>query len=464
MKPAVLSSVVDCDLCIGCGVCASICPDQILEIQFNKFGEYTPVSKGDCTKECGLCLKVCPFADGNPDEDDIGKELFFNIAHIQHRSETGYFLATYAGYSNIGENREHGSSGGMATWLLETLLKDGIVDAVACVTHNPDTEKLFKFSIFSSVEEIRSASGSAYYPVELSNVIRFILDNPGKYAIIGLPCFVKSIRLAQQRNKKLRERIVVILGLTCGQLKNKYFTSYIGALSGLNAAPTRVFFRGKDYKQTANNYYFSFKDNSGKEFRIHRNDGISEAWGNRWFTQNACNYCDDIFAECADVSFMDAWLPEYASDPLGTNLIIVRSQRALEIFQGAIMNHAINVDEISIGDVVQSQEGVIAVKRDHLSYHLYLLNKNGITPLKKRVDMGKKMNPFILKIIRLKEKMRITTRCYPAAVNGNEVFNSEMLRKSMNHYINQIHLLQKFSSGVTFPIRIIYRFKEYLNE
>lgn len=31
----------------------------------------------------------------------------------------------------------------------------------------------------------------------------------------------------------------------------------------------------------------------------------------------ACNYCDDVFAECADVTCMDAWLPEYSQDHRG---------------------------------------------------------------------------------------------------------------------------------------------------
>ena len=42
------------------------------------------------------------------------------------------------------------------------------------------------------------------------------------------------------------------------------------------------------------------------------NDGANIAFNNGYFQLPGCSHCDDIFAECADAVFMDAWLPEYA--------------------------------------------------------------------------------------------------------------------------------------------------------
>jgi coenzyme F420 hydrogenase subunit beta len=455
MKSMVLSAVVNNDLCIGCGVCAAICPDNILEIQFNKYGEFNPVSIAECTKDCGLCLKVCPFANGNPDENILGQRLFGEVPGIQHQSEPGYFLSTFVGYSNVGGHREHGSSGGMATWLLETLLKDKIVDAVACITHNNDPEKLFNYAIFTSVDEVRASSGSAYYPVELSEVIRHIVDNPGKYAVIGLPCFVKSIRLAQQRNKILHERIVLVLGLTCGQLKSKYFTTYIGALAGLKEIPIRVNFREKDYQQPANNFYFIFNDQTENDCRIHWNEGISEAWVNRWFTPNACNYCDDIFAECADVTFMDAWLPEFSTDSHGTNLVIVRSQLANEIVLMGIKAGTINASEIEVSEVMRSQAKVIVVKRSHLAYRLHDAHLRKDKLPKKRVGMKNAWNPILRWDIELKEKMQQNSkRCFASSLK-DDTFDIRVFRQSMTTYLDRIRLLRRLSNSVLFPVTVI---------
>lgn len=452
MKFNVLSEIVDRDLCIGCGVCAAICPDDVLAMQFNPYGEYNPVDVKGCTKECGLCLKVCPFADGNPDEDAIGRLLFSETRGIQHRSETGYFLDTYVGHSNVDGHREHGSSGGIATWLLQSLLENGEVDAVVCVKSNPDPEKLFAFAVFTTGDEVRRASGSAYYPVELSGVLRYIMEHPGRYAVIGLPCFVKAIRLAQMRNRNLRERIVVVLGLTCGQLKSKHYTAYLASLAGLVEAPTRVHYRGKDPDQPASNYYFSCIGPGRKEHRVYWSGGVGEAWINRWFTPNACNFCDDIFAECADVNFMDAWLPMYAKDYQGTNLAIVRSDIVDEALCGGMEYGSLDARTISVSEVIKSQEGVVAVKRAHLADRLYRAQKQKNRTPKKRVNGKPIRNPLLRRDIVMKEEMQQMSR-QKLAASGNGLIDNGVMRRSMKRHLDRIGLLRKVSAGAMLPNR-----------
>jgi coenzyme F420-reducing hydrogenase beta subunit len=429
MKPPVLSSVVDQDLCIGCGICAALCPDSTLIMQFNRYGEYNPVSIKECTTNCGICLKICPFANGNPDEDMIGQQWFGGVPEIHHRPETGFYLETYVGYSNSKNHREHGSSGGMATWLLESLLEEGVVDAVIAVKHNPDPEKLFKFAIFETPGEVRSSSGSAYYPVEFSKVVGHILSNPGKYAVIALPCFVKALRLSQLKNKKLRDRIIIILGLTCGQLKNKQYTTYLAALAGLEERPVRVNFRGKDPEQPANNYFFTCVDRHLKEKRIYQKEGVSRVWRYRWFTPNACNYCDDVFAECADVTFMDAWLPEYSCDSRGTNFLIIRSLDILYFINKRLHSKQIYLNDIDIFQIIQSQRGVFLYKKIFLAYRLHHGKRQKKLVPKKRVMAKNSLNPLnrlkmnIISEMQNKSKQLIPIKYYSKTDILNNVKN-----------------------------------------
>jgi coenzyme F420 hydrogenase subunit beta len=443
MKSSVIANVVEHDLCIGCGLCAALCPQDALSMQWNRYGEYNPVEMTPCTTECGLCLKVCPFADSGENEDTIGERLYGAVPGIQHRSETGYYLASYVGYSE--RHRATSASGGMATWLLEALLAEGVVDHVICVAPTGDPERLFAFRVFDTPEDVRTGAGSAYYPVEMSRVIRQVLEVPGRYAVTGLPCFLKAIRLAQQRNKKLRERIVVTVGLTCGQLKSRHFTDYVAALAGVQGEVTAVRYRGKSPDQPASNYHYVFTAADGEEQRIFWNEGISEAWTNRWFTPRACSYCDDVFAECADVTCMDAWLPEYSRDSRGTSLVLVRSQAMREMVE---RGQGISLDPIPVERVIQSQAGVVAIKRQHLACRLYL-DPQGVP--EKRVAPERPKNPFLRQEVVLKERMRVLSRDRWGAGERD----GKHLREAMGPDLGRLTAGRQISKIITFPVRTL---------
>lgn len=453
MIPDVISTIVKNDLCIGCGVCAAICPDSVLQMKFNPFGEYNPFKDKECVKECGLCLKVCPFSDGNDNEDTLGNTLYGTVPGVFHNRETGYYLDCFAGYAP--DKRSLGSSGGMATWLLSALLKNGIVDYVVAVIPNDDPDQLFKFTIFNDAQSVLGASGSAYYPVELSGVLREIINNPGRYAIIGLPCFIKAIRLASRKNKRLNERITVTLGLVCGQLKSKQYTEYLAALSGIIPPLVHVHYRGKSPEEPASNYYFSCKNNEGDSGKIFWTGGVAEAWTNRWFTPNACNYCDDIFAECADVTFMDAWLPEYSKDFSGTSLVLVRSPRLQTLISEGCRSKEIISETISVMKAIESQAGGIAEKHSDISYRLFASLKKGAVTPQKRIEPSGNAGILQKKKIMLKDQMREVSRNFWAEQSDKGSHDLKKFKERMNSSLNQLKKWKKLSRTSELPLTLI---------
>ena len=444
----VCESIVDKNLCIGCGVCAAVCPPSVLEMKFNIFGTYVPVEyKEGCLEKCDLCLRACPFTDQDDNEDTLAKAAFGQTAGISHTPELGYYLDCYVGYSTINNQRLNGASGGMATWFLEKLLSDGVVNKVVCVTPNSgDVEKLFHFDILDTAEAVRKCSKSCYYPVEISDVVSRILNEDGRYVIIGLPCLLKSLRLVMRKNKRLRQRIVVLVGLACGQTKSKFFVEYLASLLGGSQYPLReVKFRIKDPDRPASDYGIRLGWLELNELitrQIFWTEGISKAWTHDYFKPNSCNFCDDVFAETADVVFMDAWLPKYIEDYRGHSLIINRKEEFIKIFEDAKASENVNLETINKIEVIKSQKGTLRLKRQVMQYRLYLAEKAGLSTPQKRwtsaIDIGKQ-EQIITKL-----KMEIRERSFLLWAEEKNASKMDPILKWKNAQINLLTFLKRF--------------------
>lgn len=404
----VCTEIVAKNLCIGCGLCAGICPTKTLEIRFNESGEYVARdTKGRCSDGCEHCLTVCPFSGQLQNEDTLGEMLFGKIQGTKHRLETGYYLESFVGYSKVHGHRENGASGGLATWMLETLLKENIVDHVACVSATDDPERLFKFVICNTPEDVRSCSRSCYYPVEMSKVIQHILSHERRYAIIGLPCACKAIRLGMQLSPKLQRRVKLVLGLVCGQTKSKFFAEYVCALGGGDPYSLNgITFRIKDSNHPASDYGLKWvcRDRTNRAYGgvVFWTEGMNRIWLDRYFTPNACNFCDDVFVELADVCFMDAWLPGYSKDPNGHSIVIVRNKKLADVFSRAVDNGAIQRTYINITEVIRSQQGVLDAKRGGLLERRHLAENEGQAVPQKRFYLCKpRLSPVRKLLIKL---------------------------------------------------------------
>jgi coenzyme F420 hydrogenase subunit beta len=404
--------VVPNDLCIGCGVCAGICPVNVLTMRFDEFGAYVPVEEEEgCLPKCDLCLRACPFTDQEDDEDTLAQVAFGQTAEIQHTPELGYYLDTYIGYSRVDGHRENGASGGLATWFLETLLTRDMVDKVICVTPYPgNPQRLFRFAVLDSVEAVRKASRSCYYPVEMSEVIRHVLSHDGRYAITGLPCFLKGLRLAMRKNRRLRHRIIAMGGLVCGQTKTRFFVEYLCALCGGDPADlVEVQFRLKDSDRSAKDYAHRFIWKNHEQLisrKIYWSEGIQKVWTHDYFKPNACNFCDDVFAETADVVFMDAWLPQYSQDPRGHSLVINRREDFKPIWDDVASSNEISLQPIAADLVIRSQSGQLHHKRELLSYRLFRAKRAERRVPRKRVDPSADLSILECYLVKLKSDAR----------------------------------------------------------
>lgn len=376
----VVTDIVEQEICCGCGVCAGICPFHNLKMTWRDNGDRVPAFIGKCPSGCQLCLKVCPFGPQSASEDRLAQVRFNDAEGSRHDDTVGYYIETFVGYSLSGNHRARGASGGMTTWLLELLLSKGLVDAVVCVCASKDYEQLFEYKIIADIKSLQAAAGSRYYPVDVAEAVSLI--NTGtletRYAVVGLPCTLKGLHLAMEAMPRLRRRIVYTLGLICGHLPNRFYTEYLASLSGISPdSLATANYRLKEGTGRAGNYKFQAISKNGRTGMAIPFSKISDIWRNGFFQVNSCNYCDDVFAEIADAAFMDAWLPRYAKDTRGHSLIVVRHPDLLQLLTEGAQTGSCHIEPIPLPAVIDSQKGVIDIKRKLLGARLYAADLHG---------------------------------------------------------------------------------------
>jgi len=368
-------------------------------------GRLQPVGSGRCLPGCGACGRVCPFADGIPDETELAAGRFGAVPGIRHSPELGYYLAAFAGHAR-GGYRERGASGGLASWFLASLLEQGLVDRVVCVRGQADPARRFAYAVLDRPDAVRAAASSAYYPVDLAGAVRTMLDEEARYAVIGLPCFIKALHLAFRVRPRLRERVPFLAGLVCGQLKSRCFCESLVAALGLDPDSVEALtFRGKQVGLPATELLFR-AEARGRTAVLPWSGCYGAAWSSGEFSLKACDYCDDVFAETADAVFMDAWLPEYAADGRGTSLVVARSPEALQHLEAGRAQGALALQPMEAARVAASQADVLAQKRDLLRRRLWLASRAGAAAPRNRVDA---VRPSWLerRLIRAREAVRV---------------------------------------------------------
>jgi len=381
-----VSDLVLNPFCIGCGVCAGICRAGSLSMTVSEDGFPRPRASMEACTACSLCIQVCPFLDHDADEDSLAAARYGGIEGIQHHPILGYFLGAYVGHVADEAARLRSASGGLATWLLVRLLEEKWVDAVACVVPRPgDAAVRFEFRLCRTPEEVITGSGSKYYPLDAADVIRRILSEDGHYALIGLPCLVKGLRLASRRMPKLEKRLAFVLGLVCGRVKSRLFTDYLLRHVGRNPAEvTDVGFRSK-----APGYQPAMLrvQGGGSQEQVSL-PFEGSVYGGVFCSENmdadACHVCDDVFAETADAALMDAWLPEYRKEWRGTSIVLLRTPRLRELVEAGMARGDLRLEGIAPERVVRSQ-GAARIKGEVLARRLGVWKHQGVLHPQKRI-------------------------------------------------------------------------------
>ncbi len=313
-----IDPVVKDGLCTGCGSCLAICPQDAIEMVINNSkGIYVPQLDKERCNECGLCLKVCP---GHAVDY---KQLYSEIFGKQPEDILlGNYLGCYVGHAEDYDIRYNSTSGGLVTALLIFALEQGIIDGALVTRMSNDNSLEPQPFIARTREEIISSSKPKYCPVPANIALKDILEaeEGEKFAVVGLSCHIHGIRKAEAINKKLKERVVLHLGLFCNHPPSFLATEYILHESKRRKQDIkRLDYRGEGWpgkmkiSLQGGEILFPFPDYWKRGFGI-------------FFYPGRCRLCYDQGNELADISFGDPWGLESEYDNVGKTMLISRSE------------------------------------------------------------------------------------------------------------------------------------------
>jgi coenzyme F420 hydrogenase subunit beta len=384
--PKVIDEVVNNDFCIGCGLCVYKCPSKALQMRWNEFGFLVPSLARNCDSH-GDCLIVCPF---NPlpktkikTEDELAN--LFLTSSANHHEKIGRYLGIYAGHSK--EFRMTSSSGGIATFIFTELLEKGLVEHVFSVKPSSQPDSQYEYAVSSTKEELLVASKTRYFPVTLATVLPKIHELEGRVAIAGVACFIKAIRLNQFYEPELKNKIPFLAGIICGGVKSRFFTEYLAGKAGVE--PKNILnpeFRIKDTGSAAGDYSFECSDKKTGKRKSQKMRTVGDMWGTGLFKANACDFCDDVTTELADISMGDAWLSPYIKDGRGTSVIVTRSSMAERLIKNGVKEGKLTIEELPLDRFLGSQQGSFNHRHKGLSVRIKQAKKKNQTIPPKRFE------------------------------------------------------------------------------
>jgi coenzyme F420 hydrogenase subunit beta len=343
-------------LCTGCGTCASACPTSAIEIVKDEGkGIYVPQIDDTLCNQCGICLEVCPGL--SVDFNELNLKIF---GKEPAEPWLGNHIGLYIGHAADNELRLKSSSGGLITALLVFALEEKLIDGAIVTRMNRNRPLEPEVIVARTREEIISARGSKYCPVPANMKLGQLVDEEGKFAIVGLPCHMHGLRKFEAVNQDIRDKVVLRLGLMCSSNATLLGTEYFLKKHGIRQADVkRLDYRGEGW---LSDYNIVVHLKSGSEKVIPRRGIVFDSSFHRDFAMPRCLLCCDQSCEFADISFGDPRLPDLMKDKLGKSLIVSRTPLGEEILKKASAKGAIELTgKINVPRFFQGQN--ISFKR-----------------------------------------------------------------------------------------------------
>ena len=399
-----IAQVVKDGLCTGCGTCIALCPEEAIKLTIDeKKGIYVPELDEEKCNNCGICVKVCP-----------GHEVDFKQLNLEIFGKEpediliGNYLNCYVGHSTNYDIRYNSASGGLITQLLIFALEEGIIDGALVTRMKKDNPLEPEPFIARTKEEIIEASKSKYCPVPANIALKEILESKEgeKFAVVGVPCHIQGIRKAEMINKKLKQKIVLLLGLWCSTTCNFLGTEFV--LKRLGVSKEEV--RELDYRGEGWPGGLSVQLKNGEKKFI----SLGDYWDTNFssFRPSRCRLCSDAIAEFADICFGDyRGRDAYLKEKIGNSGIISRTSAGEDVLQRMLSKQKVEIWRVSSSDVATSQGYFHSKKNVKAVFYLFRLLGKKI-PIYNQELLKPSLTTYLLEISLHLQTLLASRRCF----------------------------------------------------
>jgi coenzyme F420 hydrogenase subunit beta len=335
-------------LCLGCGACASVCPDhRVRLVDFTREGYRPVVAEGDC-RSCAVCLQVCPAFVNDRSEANSRPGIIPELTPY-----CGPALEIWEGHATDPEIRFMGSSGGLITALSMFCLEVEKMHGVLHTAGNPEVPWQNRTRLSRTRSELMAATGSRYAPAAVCDSLGLVENAPAPCLVVGQPSEITALRKAQQIRPQLAQKVGLAISFFCaGSPSTEGTLRLLKKLDIDPAAVAEVRYRGRGWPG-----HFGVRLKGQTEFIPKLT--YAESWG---FIQEyrpfSVHLCPDGTGEDADITCGDPWYRQVQPGEPGSSLILIRTELGRRMFRRAVEAGHIVAKPLGIAEVLKSQHNL----------------------------------------------------------------------------------------------------------
>lgn len=317
--------------CVGCAACVQVCPKSCITMQSDPKGFLHPQIDSAACVDCKACEKVCQVS-APVEKYPLPKKVY--AARIKQNDEL-----------------KSCSSGGIASLLAETVVKDGGIVYGAAFDENLQVRHIR----VTDAAGLKKLQGSKYVQSDIQTVYSSLRRDLGvgkKVLVIGTPCQIAGVRKIFGE-----KRDMLLCDLVCHSVPSpRLFADHIHAIEAGGKKVKDYRFRDKAFGWSYNLNRIIYQDGS-TELHSYWNQCYKRLFLLNLIQRESCYTCS--YTDCrrvGDITLGDYWgvnkVTDRFADDKGVNVVFLNTEKALTAVE-TLLREQTEWMETSLEDTLQ---------------------------------------------------------------------------------------------------------------